>query len=107
MSITEETSHVETSPSNDEAPLNISIMSVTEETSHVEMSPSNDEAPENIRDMSVTRDRSGMSVAAYTMLAAPWKADPMVVQDVSPHRSTDTSLSASGLSSSRMALRPP
>ena len=44
MSITEETSHVEMSPSNDEAPENIRDMYFTEDVFQAEMSPLNDEA---------------------------------------------------------------
>ena len=44
MAITPDTSHLEMSLSNDNAPTNISTMLVTLDTSHLEMSLLNDDA---------------------------------------------------------------
>ena len=42
MAVTLDTSHLEMSPPNDDAPINMRDMSVTLDTSHSEMSPTND-----------------------------------------------------------------
>ena len=107
MSVTAETSQKFRCRLKESAPENIRDMSVTEETFHDDMSPLKEAASRNIPDMSVTRERSGTSVASYTMLEAPLKADSMVVHGVSPHWSIDASLAASGWPSSEMASRPP
>ena len=45
MTVTFDTSHLERSPLNDEAELNMYCMLVTFDTSHLDRSPLNDEAP--------------------------------------------------------------
>jgi len=56
--VTLETSHLEMSLLNDDAPQNILDILVTLDTSHLEMSPLNDSAPINIPDILVTLDTS-------------------------------------------------
>ena len=58
--------------------------------------------------MSFTEERSGTSVAPYTMLAAPAKADSMLVHDMFPHWSMERSLAALPSSPPRcMRSKPP
>ena len=58
MLVTLDTSHVEMSPSNDDAELNMSSMLDTLDTSHLEMSPLNDIALAKNALMSVTTNTS-------------------------------------------------
>ena len=62
-------------------------MSVTEEVSHPDRSPSKEVAPLNMPAVLATPDRSGAGepVTLYIMLPAPWNASAMVVHDALPH----------------------
>ena len=66
MSVTRETSHLESSPLNDEAEANMSRMSVTLVTSHLEMSPLNVDAGANKPAVLVTMNNWLMSLIANT-----------------------------------------
>ena len=62
ISVTLDTSHLERSPLNDDAPVNMPFMLVTLDTSHLEMSPLKDDAAET----SHVSNKLFMSVTAET-----------------------------------------
>ena len=66
MFVTRETSHLDRSPLNEVAPLNIPSMLITRDTSHLEMSALNDVAPLNNPLMSVMSDTSHVLIGPLT-----------------------------------------
>ena len=66
-------------------------MSVTEEMSQEDKSPSKLSALKNMNDMSVTSVKSGASVALYTMCSVPSKARSIEPHWVEPHWSIERS----------------
>ena len=67
MSVTLDTSHLETSPSNDAAARNIAAVVVTLDTSQFEMSPLNTALLENMRLMSVMLDTSQFAIGPFSL----------------------------------------
>ena len=104
MSVTLETFHAETSPLNEEAPLNMSDMLAIPETSHPDMLPLNREAPSNMEAASVTLPKSGASAASYAMFDASLNASFMDIHCASPHCTSAVTFAALAESSASLIL---
>ena len=70
MKFTLDTSHLERSPSNDDAEANMPSILVTLDTSHFERSPLNDDAWKNMTLMVVTLDTSHLEMSPLNLVAS-------------------------------------